>query len=228
LQSIIVQSFIAVPGADVWSALESRVDLLFDGLPADAWPAGDEQPPFHKTVPWPFGLPGAGSRTTVAMTLHDVGGGTRVDVRHEGWGEGPDWDVAIQGHFAGWLHGLASLGTMLETGADPRAADAALAGRERYLISGEVPADAAAVYRSLVDPSVLRRWSGGLLQSAERLQEIEAKLVRWRAPDGGEVVVQLRATPRGTHLALAEYGVSDQAASTRWPAMFEDLTRFLS
>ena len=83
----------AVPGADVWSALESRVDLLFDGLPADAWPPGDEQPPFHKAVPWPF-TDAAGGATTVSVTLHEVGGGTRVDVRHEGWGDGPAWDVA--------------------------------------------------------------------------------------------------------------------------------------
>jgi uncharacterized protein YndB with AHSA1/START domain len=227
VQSIIVQSFIAIPGADVWSALESRTDLLFDGLPAKAWPAGDEQPPFHKTVAWPF-TAAAGSATQVSVTLHEVGGGTRVDIRHEGWGEGPAWDVAIQGHFAGWLQGLAALGTLLETGADARVADPALQGRERYFISGEVPADAAAVYRSLVDPAVLARWSGGLFVTAERVQEIEHKLVRWRAPAGGEVVVLLRATPRGTHLALAEYGVTDRAASTRWPAMFENLTRFLA
>jgi uncharacterized protein YndB with AHSA1/START domain len=100
-------------------------------------------------------------------------------------------------------------------------------GRERYFISGEIPADASAVYRSLVDAAVLARWSGGLFVTAERVQVIEDKLVRWRAPAGGEVVVLLRATPRGTHLALAEYGVTDRAASTRWPAMFENLTRFL-
>lgn len=226
MQSIIVQSFIAVPGGAVWEALLDRTDLLFDGLPADAWPPREEQPPFHMTVAWPF-TEGTGHGTTVAVTLHEVGGGTRVDVRHEGWGEGPAWDVAIQGHFAGWLHGLASLGTVLETGADPRVADPALAGAERYFISGEIPADVSAVYRSLVDAAVLVRWSGGLLASAERVQDIEHKLVRWRAPAGGEVVVQLRATPRGTHLALAEYGVTDRAASTRWPAMFDNLTRFL-
>lgn len=226
MQSIIVQTFMAVPGADVWSALESRVDLLFDGLPADAWPPGEEQPPFHKTVAWPF-TEAVGSGTSVSVTLHEVGGGTRVDIRHEGWGDGPAWDVAIQGHFAGWLQGLASLGTLLETGADARVADPALQGKERYFISGEIPADAAAVYRSLVDGAVLPRWSGGLFATAERAQAIENKLLRWRAPAGGEVVVQLRATPRGTHVALAEYGVSDRAASTRWPAMFENLTRFL-
>lgn len=227
MPSIIVQSFITAPGQVVWDALFARTDLLFDGLPAGAWPAGDEQPPFHTTVPWPF-TEDAGGPTEVSVTLHEVGGGTRVDIRHEGWGEGPAWDLAIQGHFAGWLHGLASLGTVLETGADPRVADPSLTARERYFISGEIPADAAAVYRSLVDPAVLARWSGGLFMTAERLQEIENKLVRWRAPAGGEVVVQLRATPRGTHVALAEYGVTDRAASTRWPAMFENLTRFLA
>jgi uncharacterized protein YndB with AHSA1/START domain len=227
MPSIIVQSFIAAPGQVVWDALFARTDLLFDGLPADTWPAGDEQPPFHTTVEWPY-TRRVGSSTSVSVTLHEVGDGTRVDVRHEGWGEGPAWDVAIQGHFAGWLQGLASLGTLLESGADPRVADAALQGRERYFISGEIPAAASAVYRSLVDPAVLARWSGGLFVTAERVQEIEDKLVRWRAPAGGEVVVQLRATPRGTHLALAEYGVTDRAASTRWPAMFENLTRFLS
>jgi hypothetical protein len=84
------------------------------------------------------------------------------------------------------------------------------------------------VYRSLVEADVLRRWSRGVLEGAEPVEELEHKLVRWRLPSGGELVGIFRPTPRGTHLALAEYGVAGHEASARWPAMFERLTRFLA
>jgi uncharacterized protein YndB with AHSA1/START domain len=231
MQAIVIQTFIAAPPETIWAALLSRPDIVLDGLPARAWPERTgEQPPFHFTAAWPF-TAGAGGATDVAVTLHALGGGTRVDVRHEGWGEGPAWDVAIQGHFAGWLQGLAALGLMVETGADARASEPALRERGRYFVSGEIPADAAPVYRALVDPVVLSRWSDAAFEGIERTQEIENRLVRWRSPDrpggaGGEVVAILRPTPRGTHVALAEYGVSGDA-SARWPAMFERLARFL-
>ncbi len=229
MQAIVIQTFIAAPPGTIWAALLSRADVLFDGLPAPGWPARrDEQPPFHLKAAWPF-TESAGGATDVAVTLHALGGGTRVDVRHEGWGEGPAWDAAIQGHFAGWLQGLAALGLMIETGADARASEPALRERGRYFVSGEIPADAAPVYRALVDPLVLARWSDGVFDGALRKQEIENRLVRWRAPDGGsEVVAILRPTPRGTHVALAEYGVAGTDASARWPAMFERLARFLA
>ena len=233
MQAIIIQTFIAAPPDAIWAALLSRTDVVFDGLQPDAWPERrDEQPPFHFTAAWPF-TERAGGTTDVAVTLHTLGDGTRVDVRHDGWGEGPAWDEAIQGHFAGWLQGLAALGLLVETGRDARTQDPALKGRERYFISGEIPAGAASVYRSLVDPDVLARWSEGLFDAAERIEEVEDRLIRWRLPaarDGarGEVAAVLRPTPRGTHIALAEYGVADRGASTRWPAMFERLTKFLA
>ena len=228
MQAIVIQTFIAAPPESIWAALASRVDVLFDGLPARAWPPRrDEQPPLHFKAAWPF-TADAGAATDVAVTLHPLGGGTRVDVRHEGWGDGPAWDGAIQGHFAGWLQGLAALGLLIETGADARASDEALRGRGRYFVSGEIPADAAPVYRALVDPAVLQRWSDGVFDRARRTEQIENRLVRWRATDGaGEVVAILRPTPRGTHVALAEYGVSGPDASLRWPPMFERLARFL-
>jgi len=43
-----------------------------------------------------------------------------------------------------------------------------------------------------------------------------------------ELVFVLRRTPRGTHLALAEYGVSGRLASSLWPPVFERLARFLA
>lgn len=232
MQAIVIQTFIAAPPETIWAALLSRTDVLLDGLPARAWPARTgEQPPFHFKAAWPF-TESAGGATDVAVTLHALGGGTRVDVRHEGWGEGPAWDAAIQGHFAGWLQGLAALGLLIESGVDARASEPAVQGRGRYFVSGEIPADAAPVYRALVDPAVLARWSEGVFEGIVRTQEIENQLVRWRRPPGpgnagGEVVAILRPTPRGTHVALAEYGVSGTEASARWPAMFERLARFL-
>jgi len=43
-----------------------------------------------------------------------------------------------------------------------------------------------------------------------------------------ELVFVLRRAPRGTHLALAEYGVSGRLASSLWPPVFERLARFLA
>lgn len=230
MQAIIVQTFIAAPPASVWASLDAHADLLFDGLPADAWPAGEDQPPFHRKVTWPFTRT-AGADTTVELVLHDMGGGTRLDVRHSGWGEGPAWDTAIEGHFPGWLQGLAALGFVIETHVDPRVRNPALKGRERYFISGEVPAAPAAIYRALTDAAVLSRWSAGVFDGAEAVELIENRFLRWRSgPSGGaavEITAILRPTPRGTHVALAEYGIAGAAASGRWPAMFERLTRFL-
>jgi len=166
----------------------------------------------------------------VSVTLHEVGGGTRVDIRHEGWGEGPAWDVAIQGHFAGWLQGLAALGLVLEAGVDARVREASLSALERYFISGELPATSAPVFRALTDPLVRARWAGavaGLLDGAVLTESVDNRFARWRLTSGGEITAILRVTPRGTHVALAEHGVVGRDASQRWPAMFEALARFL-
>lgn len=227
MQAIIVQSFIAAPVPQVWDALEQRTDVLFDGLPAQAWPAGSAQPPFQRSAPWPF-TEAAGAATSVELILHDLGAGTRVDVRHQGWGEGPAWDAAIQGHFAGWLQGLAAVGLLLEAGVDARPAAAGPAGGARYFISGEIPAPASPVYRALIDPAVRSRWDGGAALDGARLtQYVDDKFGRWSAGQA-EVTAILRATPRGTHVALAEYGVAGTTASQRWPAMFEALAKFLA
>lgn len=226
MQAIIIQSFIAAPVPQVWDALERRTDVLFDGLPAGAWPEGPSQPPFQRSAPWPF-TAAAGGDTSVELVLHDLGTGTRVDVRHQGWGEGPAWDHAIQGHFAGWLQGLAALGLLLEAGVDARPAGGP-AGAARYFISGEVPAPSSPVYRALIDPAVRARWdAAGALDGARLTQYVDDKFARWSA-GAAEVTAILRATPRGTHVALAEYGIAGEGASGRWPAMFEALARFLA
>ena len=225
MQAIVVQTFIAAPAATAWAALRDRTGLLFDGLPAKGWPSFDAaQEPVHFESAWPF----TPAPTRVSITLHDVGGGVRVDVRHDGWGEGGAWDDAIQGHFAGWLQGLAALGLWLETGVDarPGAGGGRLAADgQRYFISGEIPANPEAVYRSLTDGDVLGRWGGDSLGAAPVAEQVENRFIRWKGDS--EVTAILRPTPRGTHLAIAEYGVRDQRASQRWPAVFEKLAQFL-
>lgn len=202
--AIIVQTFIAAPAETVWRQLLERADIILDALPIHAWPdaGGEQQPPRFLAAPFPHGV--------AKLTLHDVGGGVRVDLRHEGWQETPEAETLVQGHFAGWLQGLAALGHFVETGADPRSG----APGERYFISGEIEAGADSVYRVLLDQ----------FQATRR---VENRLLAWPGGGGGEVVAILRPTPRGTHVALAEYGVADRTASQRWPALFENLARAL-
>ena len=207
--AIVVQTFISAPAEEVWRALLSRADIVLDALPERAWPEGrTEQPPRHLEAPWP-----AAPGTKVEIVVHDVGGGVRLDLRHTGWAETPEAETAVSGHFAGWLFGLAALGHFVENGEDPRSS---LAG-ERYFISGEIPASADAVFAVLPQ----------MVTEQLRAQE-PSRLLRWQVKGGGELVAILRQTPRGTHVALGEYGVRDRSASQRWPALFEDLTRRLS
>lgn len=227
MQAIVVQTFIEAPPEAVWRAVFERYDVLFDGLPADEWPIETErQEPVHAHAPWPWTEP-AGGPTEVSLTLHTLNGATRLDVRHQGWGEGPAWDQAIQGHFAGWLQGVAALGLMVETGRDERAGSKELAERERYFVSGEIPAPSESVYRALTDPAYLKLWSEGALAAFKVADTIENSFVRWTTPTG-EATAILRRTPRGTHMAIAEYGVSDRSASQKWPGVFERLARYLS
>lgn len=230
MNAIHIQSFVAAEPAAVWRELLCRPDVVLDALPVRAWPERrEERAPSRLLVPWPVGSGGAAT-TRVEISLAPVSGGTRVDLRHEGWQEEPGWQDTIAGHFAGWLQALAALGLVVETGKDPRASAALLAGRERYFASAEIPASADAVYRALVDPAVLPRWSDGALEGAELVEGLEGRFGRWRLPGDPpprELVVILRHTPRGTHCALAEYGVADRTASARWPKMLERLARFL-
>jgi hypothetical protein len=230
VETIRIQSFVSAPPAAVWEQLLGRPDVVLDALPIRAWPEPrEESAPTRLKVRWPISSGGTAS-TSVAITLAEVSGGTRVDLRHEGWHEEPGWQDTIAGHFAGWLQALAALGLLVETGKDPRAASAALAGRERYFASAEVPAGADAVYRSLADAAVRERWSDGALDGAELAESLEGRFLRFTLPGKagpGELVLILRRTPRGTHCALAEYGVADKSASGRWPRLFERLTRFL-
>ncbi|MEK6769391.1 MAG: hypothetical protein AABY85_10450 [Gemmatimonadota bacterium] len=226
MPAIHIQSFVASPPGQVWAALTSPAGagVLLDGLPARGWPEPrDEQAPFHLHVAWPH----TPEPTEVSVTLHELGGGTRIDLVHQGWGEGGGWEEQVQGHFAGWLQGLAALGLLVESEKDARPATPELKAAERYFASGEIPTSPSAVYRSLTDADVLERWSDGVLEGAERTDAIENGYLRWSLPNRAELVIILRRTPRGTHCALAEYGVADQVASARWPAMFERLTRFL-
>lgn len=230
MEEIHIQSFVTATPERVWDALLARADVVLDALPIREWPAdrGEERLSRLKTA-WP--LAGAAA-TRVEITIEaPPGRATCVDVRHSGWESGPASEDTIAGHFAGWLQGLAALGLLVETGKDPRASSPALAARERYFASGEIPAGADAVFRALTDPAVLPRWSQGALDGLELMDSIENRYARWKsiAPggSGGEVVMILRPTPRGTHCAVAEYGVMGRAASARWPRMLERLAQFL-
>jgi hypothetical protein len=221
-----IQSFIAANRADVWAALLGRADVALDAVPGARWPEPHQaDPPARLTVAWPH-TAGLGAATEVVVALEEMDAGTRLDLEHRGLGEGPAWDEAVAGYFAGWLQSLAALGALVESGVDARCAPARR-GRERYFASGEVPAGADAVWRSLTDPYVLERWSDGVLDGAEPLEAVEGRFLRLALPPARELTLILRRTPRGTHLALAEYGVAGREASTRWPPLFERLTRYL-
>jgi len=158
VETIHIQSFVTAPPVAVWRQLLGRPDVVLDALPVAAWPdQREERSPSRLVVDWPFGS--GDGRTTVEIILAPVSGGTRVDLRHEGWESGPSAQDALAGHFAGWLQALAALGLLVESGKDPRASSASLAGRERYFASAEIPAGADAVFRALTDPQVLSRWS---------------------------------------------------------------------
>lgn len=231
METIHIQSFVAAPLEAVWRQLLGRPDVVLDALPVTAWPdRREERGPSRLVVHWPFGTDA--TDTTVEITLDPVSGGTRVDLRHEGWEGGPSAQDALAGHFAGWLQALAALGLLVESGQDPRASSASLAGRERYFASAEIPGGVDAVFRALTDPEVLARWSEGALERAELRESLEGRYARWQTAGSaggtpGELVMILRPTPRGTHCAVAEYGVVDRSSSARWPRMLERLARFL-
>lgn len=228
MDEIHIQSFVVAPPERVWDQLLARADVVLDALPLRAWPGErEEERPGRVRMTWPV----AGAPTALEITIGGAPGhATCVDLRHSGWeGTGED---AIAGHFAGWLQALATLGLLVETGRDPRASSPELAARERYFASGEIPAGADAVFRALTDPAVLPRWSQGALDGATLADAVEGRYARWTtAPGGGgppgEVVMILRPTPRGTHCAVAEYGVVGRSASGRWPKMLERLAQFL-
>ena len=229
MEAIHIQSFVTAPPAEVWRVLLGRPDVVLDALPVRTWPDGREElSPSRLRTPWPAP---AGGGTSVEITLQPFRGGSRVEVRHQGWEEGPGVQDEVAGHFAGWLQALAALGLLVETGQDPRASTAALAERERYFASAEIPSGADTVFRAITDADVLRRWSEDAFDGTELVESVEERFVRWKvaAPVGpsGELVMILRPTPRGTHCAVAEYGVVGRAASSRWPGMLERLARFL-
>lgn len=221
----------AAARARVWHALLHRTDVVLDALPEPRWPEGRvSAPPERLTAPWPH-TAALGAATEVVVALQEAGEGTVVDLTHSGIGEGPAWDEAIAGYFAGWLQALAALGVLVESDVDPRPTGT-LRGRERYFASGEIPGGADATWRALTDPHVLERWSDGALDDAETLESLEGRFLRLALPArqlarSSELTLILRRTPRGTHVALAEYGVSGRDASTRWPPLFERLARFL-
>ena len=231
MEPIHIQSFVAASPEKVWRQLLERPEVVLDALPVTAWPEPrEERAPARLSVRWPIG--GDAPATALEITLDPISAGTRVEVRHDGWPDGPGIEDVFAGHFAGWLQALAALGLLVESDKDARASTAQLSRTGRYFASVEVPASADAAFRALTDPRVLPQWSAGALSDAAVTDRIEGRYARWAlsaAPGGAarEVVVILRPTPRGTHCALAEYGVTDRSASSRWPKMLEHLAQFL-
>ncbi len=228
MDEIHIQSFVVAPPERVWDQLMARPDVVLDALPLREWPGErEEERPARVRMTWPV----AGAPTALEITIGGAPGhATCVDLRHSGWeGAGED---AVAGHFAGWLQALAALGLLVESGRDARASSPGLTARERYFASGEIPAGADTVFRALTDQAVLARWSQGGLDGATLVDAVENRYARWTtAPSGGEgageVVMVLRPTPRGTHCAIAEYGVVGRTASSRWPKLLERLAQFL-
>lgn len=58
--------------------------------------------------------------TRVEFAFTPAGDGTRVDLVHSGWGEGADWNEAVEMHRQGWGAFLENLKSYLETGEDRR------------------------------------------------------------------------------------------------------------
>ena len=231
MEAIHIQSFVAAPPEKVWRRLLERPDVVLDALPATAWPESrEERAPARLSVRWPIG--GDAPPTALEISLDPISAGTRIEVHHDGWPDGPGIEDVFGGHFAGWLQALAALGLLVESGKDARASTPQLARSGRYFASAEVPAGADAAFRAMTDERVLAQWSGGALSDAAVTDRVEGRYARWAlsAAAGGaarELVVIFRPTPRGTHCALAEYGVTDRSASSRWPKLLEHLAQFL-
>ena len=119
-----MQRFVAAARSDVWAALLGRADIALDAVPGARWPEPHRaEPPARLAVVWPH-TAGLGAATEVVVTLEELDAGTRLDLEHLGLGEGPAWEEAIAGYFAGWLQALAALGVLVESGVDARCAPA--------------------------------------------------------------------------------------------------------
>ena len=135
MHQIHIQSVVAAARAEVWHAQLHRTEVVLDALPEPRWPGPRvEVSPESLLVPWPHTAP-LGAPTEIVVDLGEVGGGTRVCLRHRGLGEGLAWDEAIGECFAAWLQALAALGLLVERGVDARPA-AALRGAVRHFASG--------------------------------------------------------------------------------------------
>jgi uncharacterized protein YndB with AHSA1/START domain len=60
--------------------------------------------------------------TAVEWLIQAKGGGTEIRLTHTGWGSGAEWDAQLDSHEKGWTGFLGNLKTVLEGGADIRAA----------------------------------------------------------------------------------------------------------
>ena len=98
-------------------SVDLRVDGLYEIFFAPDAPAGERgadgmrllvvEPHSRLSFTWnaPLHLPGVrGQRTHVVVWLDDAGEGrTRVTLRHDGWGEGDEWDRAFEYFSEAWI-----------------------------------------------------------------------------------------------------------------------------
>ena len=68
------------------------------------------------SFPWQ----GALGETTVDVRLEPAGDGTKVTLAHSGWGDGEQWDEAVELHEQGWSFFLDNLVAYLDRGEDLR------------------------------------------------------------------------------------------------------------
>jgi uncharacterized protein YndB with AHSA1/START domain len=76
----------------------------------------DVTPGERVSFPWQGGL----GETTVDVRLERAGDGTTVTLRHSGWGDGAEWDEAVELHEQGWSFFLDNLVAYLDRGEDLR------------------------------------------------------------------------------------------------------------
>jgi uncharacterized protein YndB with AHSA1/START domain len=107
---------------EAWFVKEATVDLRVGGAIRLFWdPTSVEgvflevDPPHRLVFTWDE-RPSADGTTTSAFTLTAEGDGTRLHLRHSGFGAGDAWDRLYDGVYSGWDEELGHLRAWLDEG----------------------------------------------------------------------------------------------------------------